>query len=867
MRPIKEFKDFLEKHRVIKNCNGPVKISHTSMGNPMGSFFISPEENSIFLELYKKALKVDHNLHIIERHNQQSPILIDIDIKYRSSNDVRKYTNYHIESIIKFYNRIIEEFLDIKEENLQAYVMEKGKPSKINEEEYKDGFHIMYPFICTKPLLQYIMREAVKADVIKNSLFDDINPINNINDIIDESVIEKNGWMLYGSVKVDREGNISQKYELTTIYNNNLEKIEIDDDIDYLVSDLSIRKYKEDDITTYKSCWDDDKIEEIWKRMQPKTSKKRMKGSENDIRIAYSLVNMLNIQRADNYNKWIELGFCLHNIDDSLIELWIDFSKKSKKYKEGECQKSWATFRDDGLTIKTLHRWAKEDNPDEYGNFMLEELGEIMRKSTNGTSYDVAKAFFEMNKFSYVVASIKHKIWYYFDGNKWKEMDGAYKIISQLNEDMVNLYLKLGIAYASKATVSKDEEKQKMLDKQNECIKVSLKLRSSAFKETIIKELLTLYYDPLFYERLNESRHLICFNNGVYDVNLMLFREGRPEDYISLCTNVNYIEYTKDEQKIVDVENFMVEIQPEDDMREYVLRFLSSCLAGHAPDEKIHIWTGSGSNGKSLLVNLMMLSLGDYCTTLSISLLTQKRAASNAATPELADTKGKRFAVFQEPENSDQINVGHMKELTGNDKIKARALFKEPIEFYPQFKPVLTCNRLPPIPSSDGGTWRRIRVTPFEMKFVDNPKESYEKKVNRQLKELLPLWKEAFISILVEYYKKYKAEGLVEPEKVLQFTKRYEMDSDLYQEFFKSMIGPGDDNDYLTLTELHREFFQWYKYTRSEKTSITRNELKYEMEEKFKKRFIDEKIRGFKIVASVTPEGNIISKYDTSIEL
>ena len=81
----------------------------------------------------------------------------------------------------------------------------------------------------------------------------------------------------------------------------------------------------------------------------------------------------------------------------------------------------------------------------------------------------------------------------------------------------------------------------------------------------------------------------------------------------------------------------------------------------------------------------------------SISLITQKRGRAEGATPALAMTKGKRFACFQEPEGDESINVGLMKELSGGDTLIARGLHKDPIEFKPQFKMVLTCNVLPDI--------------------------------------------------------------------------------------------------------------------------------------------------------------------------
>ena len=173
-------------------------------------------------------------------------------------------------------------------------------------------------------------------------------------------------------------------------------------------------------------------------------------------------------------------------------------------------------------------------------------------------------------------------------------------------------------------------------------------------------------------------------------------------------------------------------------MRIYLLKLLSSYLQGHIPDEKFHIATGSGSNGKSLSIDLLMYALGDYAVTLPITILVKKRNASNAASPELAMIKGRRFGVFQEPEGNDKIHVGQMKELTGGDPIAGRHLFKDQIVFVPQFKLAVTTNILPKIDSNDGGTWRRLRVTPFELSFVDNPKEPHERKKDRKLKEKFP---------------------------------------------------------------------------------------------------------------------------------
>ena len=62
--------------------------------------------------------------------------------------------------------------------------------------------------------------------------------------------------------------------------------------------------------------------------------------------------------------------------------------------------------------------------------------------------------------------------------------------------------------------------------------------------------------------------------------------------------------------------------------------FMSKCLSGENRDEGFYIWTGSGGNGKSKLIELAQMVLGEYACGLPVSLITSKRASSNSATPE-----------------------------------------------------------------------------------------------------------------------------------------------------------------------------------------------------------------------------------------
>jgi len=208
--------------------------------------------------------------------------------------------------------------------------------------------------------------------------------------------------------------------------------------------------------------------------------------------------------------------------------------------------------------------------------------------------------------------------------------------------------------------------------------------------------------------------------------------------------------------------------------------------------------------------------LGDYSIKLPTSLIVGKRTQASAACPELVRAgNGVRWAVLQEPDKKDILNIGILKELSGNDTFFARGLYKEGSEITPMFKLVLICNDPPQVPYSDKATWNRIRVIPFEATFCDDAPETFEEQLKEKrfpkdphFADKIPNLTKAFAWVLLNHRKNIKMR--TEPDKVKMATEMYRKKNDIYRQFIDEKIQE-KDNAKLSLMELYSEFKEWYK--------------------------------------------------------
>ena len=111
--------------------------------------------------------------------------------------------------------------------------------------------------------------------------------------------------------------------------------------------------------------------------------------NSNNLTHIKMLLEILSIERCNDYNGWLEVGIALFNTDKKNINLWKGWSKKSEKYNEEYCDIKWKSFKtqDKCLTMSSLHFWAKTDNPDKYHEFRNKEcLIDFIRKHDDDLS-------------------------------------------------------------------------------------------------------------------------------------------------------------------------------------------------------------------------------------------------------------------------------------------------------------------------------------------------------------------------------------------------------------------------------------------------------------------------------------------------
>lgn len=621
------FYQFLNKYRLTRaeRDRKEKPITHTTWGRIMGAYSIPNDKLKKFHELYEELFLAGSKLSVIEQHREQGPLVIDLDFRYNEGVKTRQYTDDLIKEIVKLYVKHIRKIFNLKNENKKiiSFVFERDNCYEYNG-DLKDGVHIMFPEIVSIPDIQYVLRNNVMDEIKSKGIFNGTGIINELHEIIDRSVIKTNGWFMFGSGKP-----YTKSYKLTKVYDKDLNKV---DPMEHDYKGLSLTRYFS--IIRHEPSDCDEVKSEYHVKVKTYNRKLLQNKFDDTKKCDYNYPQLLDLVKAlpheflYEYEKWVRVGWALYNIDSSkkmfkVFNVWsktvrnvvridpetgIKTRPYTNKYDENAVIKVWRQAKDNGgLGMGTMHYWVKKHCPKVYDAILrkhiIRRLDDTGYKTLN-TNYDVACVAHHLWRHEFVCTSIKHNTWYEFDNHRWQLSEQGIKLRTKISDDLISKYEKLVDDYETRRLrISSDktmdemkakEELEKIEDRVVILMKVVEKLKTTSFKDNVMKECKQKFYDKKFEEKLDSNNYLIGFDNGIYDLKQMRLRKGTPEDYVTLSTGYNFVQYTPEHKEWKEIQTFMTQILPNYHVRKFFLKLMASHLQGYNAEEKFRILTGSG---------------------------------------------------------------------------------------------------------------------------------------------------------------------------------------------------------------------------------------------------------------------------------
>jgi P4 family phage/plasmid primase-like protien len=383
-----------------------------------------------------------------------------------------------------------------------------------------------------------------------------------------------------------------------------------------------------------------------------------------------------------------------------------------------------------------------------------------------------------------------NKSWWIFNDGMWKQGGESY-IWNILSEQFNEFLDGEGYKYPSLT------------------IELKTYMGSVTSRSRILKDLSLKLTDVSFVDKLNSIDGIIRVTNGTYDFEKRSLRESLPYDYFSISCGSRYLDPIPREEmyELVEILN---QIFPRKEVLKFFIRSCSSFLERYNKNKVFYVWWGKGNNSKSLLQKFVSSVLGDYAITLSSSLITGKKANSSEATPDIQYSQNRLVVFLQEPNTDDKIQVGRIKELTGNDRIYTRDLYKSAGSMEFKAKIVLVVNNAMESSNMDNAFRRRVVVIPFESTFTENPKGEFQFPIDKDIETKIFKYKEAFLNILIHEFDKFREEEFLIPDYIKDTTLNYITLNNFCLRYIKCRLYRKEGSNIL-ISEIYEDFKEWFR--------------------------------------------------------
>ena len=326
-----------------------------------------------------------------------------------------------------------------------------------------------------------------------------------------------------------------------------------------------------------------------------------------------------------------------------------------------------------------------------------------------------------------------------------------------------------------------------LLTGDTDLVKKVSRLRHVSAARAILAHILALLSLPI--EAFDTDRDLLCALNGVVNLRKGKLMPHDPKYRMTQQVNAPYTPGASHEAWDKALEALDA---PE---REWTQVWIGCGLTGFQPDDHgaaAPILTGTGSNGKSVIMTAITNAFGGYAYMGSLALLMPD--CGKDLLRAAAHLRGVRLAYIEEfPDGV--IHSVALKQVVSTPTMKGEFKFKSEFTFNTTHSLMISANTLPRLDEGTSAVVRRLAVLPFEHKYVANPDPNNKKEKlmdTNLLRELeTPEAQAAILAWAVEGAKAYFAAG----QHVLPATENMQAkkdewlgSNDVLAEFFNEML-------------------------------------------------------------------------------
>lgn len=305
----------------------------------------------------------------------------------------------------------------------------------------------------------------------------------------------------------------------------------------------------------------------------------------------------------------------------------------------------------------------------------------------------------------------------------------------------------------------------------------------------------------------DDDPDILNTQSGIVDLRTM---ELLPHDPTRMCTKITAAAYVPGATS-PEWTSALSALTPA--VADWLKVRIGQGFTGHmTPDDKLVLLSGSGSNGKSTILDATRVTGGDYVVTVPDRILLSNPGDHPT---ELTTLLGARIGMIEELPEGRNLNVKRLKDIIGTPVMTARRMRENNISWRATHSVFLSTNYLPVVNETDHGTWRRLAFVRFPFRFVDHlGKHSIkgDRKGNPRLRDHFAHHpSEAALAWIIEGAHAWYVAGKImppAPKAVARDTEAWRAEADPILAYFAERLEL-DDSFAIPSADLTNDFNEW----------------------------------------------------------